>query len=102
MAAGVVPIFVQLQRASAGLDHFLERRRPRRITFAGEAEIDRKIVSRLDHPRQMPRSGRAGGRKRAVRRCGAAAEHRCNAGHQRLVDLLRADEMDVSCQSRRP
>ena len=93
------PVFVQLQRAGAGLDHFLERRRPRGVAFAGEAEIDREIVGRLDHARDVPRPGRAGGRERAVRRAGAAAEHRGDARHQRLVDLLRADEMDVGVEA---
>ena len=93
------PVFVQLQRAGAGLDHFFERRGPRRVALAGKAEIDRKIVGRLDHARDVPRPGRAGGRERAVRRSGAAAEHRGDAGHQRLVDLLRADEMDVGVEA---
>ena len=35
------PILVQLECAGAGLDHLLERRRPRRVTLAGEAEINR-------------------------------------------------------------
>ena len=69
------PVLVQLERAGAGLDHFLERRRARRIALAGEAEIDRKIVRRLDHAREVERAGRAGGGERAVRRAGAAAEH---------------------------
>ena len=30
---------------------------------------------------------------------GAAAEHRGDAGHQRLVDLLRADEVDVGVEA---
>ncbi len=93
------PVLVQLERAGAGFDHFFERRRPRRVALAGKAEIDRKIVGRLDHARNVPRPGRAGGGERAVRRAGAAAEHRGDAGHQRLVDLLRADEMDVGVEA---
>ena len=30
---------------------------------------------------------------------GAAAEHRGDAGHQRVLDLLRADEMDVAVEA---
>ena len=93
------PVFVQLQRAGAGLDHFLQRRRPRGVAFAGKAEIERKIVGRLDHARDMQRAGRAGRGESAVRRAGAAAEHRGDARHQRLVDLLRADEMDVGVEA---
>ena len=93
------PILVQLQRAGAGLDHLLERRRPRGIALAGEAEIDRKRVGGLDHARDVPRARRAGGGVGAVRRAGAAAEHRGDARHQRLVDLLRADEMDMRVEA---
>src|SRR6202034_188962 len=69
------------------------------VALAGETEIDRKIVRRLDHARQMPGAGRAGGRKGAVRGAGAAAEHRGDARHQRLVHLLRADEVDVRVEA---
>jgi hypothetical protein len=34
-----------------------------------------------------------------VRRAGAAAQHRGDAGHQRFVDLLRTDEMDVGVEA---
>ena len=93
------PVLVQLQRAGAGLDHFLERRRARRIALAGEAEVDGKIVRRLDHARDVERAGRAGRGERAVRRAGAAAEQRGDARHQRFVDLLRADEMNVGVEA---
>ena len=43
--------------------------------------------------------GRAGGGVGAGRGPGAAAEHGGDAGHQRLVDLLRADEMDVAVEA---
>ena len=95
------PILVQFQRAGAALDHLDQRGRSRRIALAGNAEIDRKRVERLDHPSHVPRPGRAGGRKGAVRRAGAAAEHRGDARHQRVLDLLRADEMDVAVEAAR-
>ena len=53
------------------------------------------MLGRLEHARDVPRSGCAGGRVGAGRRPGAAADHRGHAGHQRFVDLLRADEVDV-------
>ena len=93
------PVLVQLQGAGAGLDHFLQRRRPRGVALAGKAEIHRKAVRRLDHAADVPGARRAGGGKRAVRRAGAAAEHRGDAGHQRFLDLLRADEMDVRIET---
>src|SRR5205085_5473564 len=46
-------------------------------------------------------AGRAGGGKGAVRGAGAAAEHRGDARHQGVLDLLRADEMDVAVESAR-
>ena len=93
------PVLVQLERAGAGLDHFLQRRRPRRVALAGEAEIDRQAVGGLDHAADVPRPRRAGGGEGAVRRPGAAAEHRGDARHQRLLDLLRADEVDVGVEA---
>ena len=93
------PVLVQLERTGAGLDHFLQRRRARGIALAGEAEIDREGVGGLDHAADMERPRRAGGGIGAGRRTGAAAEHGGDAGHQRLVDLLRADEMDVGVEA---
>src|SRR5450830_13224 len=43
----------------------------------------------------MPRTRRAGCRRRADRRAGAATDHGGDAAHQRFFDLLRADEVDV-------
>ena len=42
--------------------------------IAGDAKIDRKRIETLDHPRDMPRAGRAGGGARASRRSRAAAK----------------------------
>jgi len=92
------PVLVQFQRAGAGLDHFLQRGGARGVALAGNAEIDRKRVERLDHPADMPRPRRARRREGAVRRAGAAAEHGGDAAHQRVFDLLRADEMDVTVE----
>src|SRR6516162_192860 len=47
----------------------------------------------------MPGTGRAGRGKGAVRGAGAAAEHRGDATHERVLDLLRADEMDVTVET---
>ena len=51
--------------------------------------------SRLQHPADVPGPGRAGGGGGAGGRAGAAAEHGGEAGRQRLVQDLRADEVDV-------
>ena len=93
------PVLVQLERASAALDHLLERRRARGVALAGKAEIDRQAVGGLDHAADVPRPRRAGCGEGAVRRSGAAAEHGGDARHQRVLDLLRADEMDMSVEA---
>src|SRR5205807_10162897 len=89
------------QPAGATLDQLHQRCRPRGVSLAGNAEIDRERVERLDHPPHMPGAGRAGGGKSAVRGASAAAEHRGDAGHQCMFDLLRADEMDVAVEAAR-
>src|SRR5580658_5146067 len=90
---------MQFERAGAGLDLLDQAGGLGGVAFAGEAEIHREIVGRLDHPRDMPGAGRAGGGEGAGRRPGAAAQHRGHARHQRLLDLLRADEMDVGVEA---
>ena len=92
------PVLVELHRAGAALDLLDEARRRRGIALAGEAEVHREGVGGLDHAGDVPRAGRAGGGEGAGRRSGAAAEHRGHARHQRFLDLLRADEVDVGVE----
>ncbi len=96
---GRAPVLVQLERAGAALDLLDQAGGQRRIAFAGEAKVDREVVGRLDHAADMPRAGRAGGGVGAGGRTGAAAEHRGDARMQRLVDLLRRDEMNVGVEA---
>ena len=49
----------------------------------------------------MPRPGRAGGGKRAMRRPRAAAQHRGHARMQRILDLLRADIVNMAVKPAR-
>ena len=93
------PVLVQLERAGAGLDHLLQSGGAGRVALAGKAEIDRKAVGGLDHAADVKRPRRAGGGEGAMRRPGTAAEHGGDARHQRLLDLLRADEMDVGVET---
>ena len=90
---------MQLERARATFDHLDERARQRGVAFSRQADVHREGVEGLDHARHVPRSGRAGGGQRAVRRTGAAAEHGGDAAHQRFLDLLRADEVDVRVEA---
>ena len=57
-----------------------------------------RLIGKPRPPRacdDVPGSRRAGRRGGAGRRAGAAAEHRGDARGKRVVDLLRADEMDM-------
>ena len=96
---GRAPVFMQLQRARTGQYLFLQRGRQRRVALAGKGEIHRKRVGRLQHALDMPGAGRAGGGVGAGRRTRAATQHRRDAGHQRLLDLLRTDEMNVGIET---
>ena len=93
------PVLVQLERTGAGLDLLFERGRARGIALAGEAEVDRKIVGGLDHAAEVEGAGCAGGGVGAGGGAGAAAEHGGEAGHHRLIDQLRADEVDVGVEA---
>ena len=90
------PVLVQLQAGRAGADHFLQRRGARRVALAGEGQVDRQALGRLQHAREMPRPGRAGGGRGAGRGPGAAADQRGHAGGDRVLHLLRTDEMNMA------
>ncbi len=89
------PILVQLHAGRAGAQHLLQRRRAGGVALGGERQVDRQRLRRLQHARQVPRARRAGGGGGAGGRAGAAAEQGGDAGRQRLLHLLRADEVDV-------
>jgi len=92
---GGAPVFVQLEADGAGLDLLDQRLRQAGVALAGEADVHRERVGGLKHARQVPRAGGAGGGVGTGRRPGAAADHGGDAAHQRLFDLLWADEVDV-------
>ena len=95
------PILVQLERAGPGMDLLDQRAGQAGIALARKAEVHRQRVGGLQHPPDMERARRAGGGQRAMRGPGAAAEHRGDAGMQRVVHLLRADEMDMRVEPAR-
>ena len=84
-----------LSAAGAGLDLSTSAAGSEALPLPSKAEVDGEGVEGSQHHLHVPRPGRAGRGVRARGRAGAAAEHRRDAGHQGVVDLLRADEMDV-------
>ena len=92
---GRAPVFVELEPHGARAYLLFQRLRQARVAFAEEAEIHRKSFRRAQHRVDVPRAGRARGRKGARRRTRAAAEHRRDAARERFLDLLRADPVDV-------
>ena len=89
------PVLVELETDGAGEDLFAERGGGAAVALAEEAEVHRERFGGLKHAVQVPFSGCAGRGERAVRRAGAAAEHRRDTGADGFVDLLRTDEVDV-------
>lgn len=95
------PVLVQLEPAGAGHELLAQRFRPDRVPLAQQQDVDRLAVHRLQHPGQVPRPRRDRGGLRALRWAGAAADERGQAGGQRGVDELRADEVDVAVDAAR-
>jgi hypothetical protein len=92
---------VELESDGAGLHLLAQRLRQARVAFAEESEVHRERFRRREHRVDVPRTGRAGGRIRAGRGARPAAEHRGDAAHERLLDLLRADPVDVRVDAAR-
>src|SRR5581483_7798199 len=65
------------------------------ISLAEKADVHGQRVDRLQHAAQVPRARSAGGRQCAVCRARAAAQHRGDPAEQGVLDLLRADEVNV-------
>ncbi len=89
------PVLVQLQANGTGLHLFDQRLRQAGVALAGEADVHRERVGGLEHARQVPWAGGAGGGVGAGGRPGAAADHGGDAAGQCFFDLLRANEVDV-------
>ncbi len=90
------PVLVELEAHRARAELLLERLGQAGVALPEEAEVHRKGFGRLEHPVDVPGARGAGRRFGARRRPSAAAEHGGDAAGQRLLDLLRADEVDVS------
>ena len=77
------------------MDLFEQCARARSVALAQKAQIHRKCVCRLKHALEVPWPRCAGGGKGTGGRSGSATEHGGDATGQRLIDLLRRDEMNV-------
>ncbi len=86
---------MQLQGAGAGFDHLDERLGIGGIALAEEAEIDRDALGGLQHALQMPGPGAS--RRQGTRgRTAATAQHGGDAAIERVLGLLRGDEMNMA------
>ncbi len=102
IAAGVVPqSSCSLRPMQPARDLLDQRLGLAGVALAQEAEVHRQRVGGLQHARDVPGARRAGGGVGAGGRSGAAADHRGHARHQRVVDLLRRDEVDVRVDAAR-
>src|SRR6185436_18278345 len=90
------PVFVQFQANDAGSHLFAQGQTQAGVTLSQQAEIHRKRIQRLQHASDMPGPRSARGCRRTRCRSCSAAYHGGNPRHQRLFDLLRADQMDVA------
>ena len=69
------------------------------MPFAKETEIHRIFLGGLQHPMYVPVARRARGGIGARGRPGAPADHRRDATGDRMLDLLRTDEVNMGVQS---
>ncbi len=90
------PVLVQLEPGRAGAELFPHRRVADRVPLAEQDDVHRPVVHRGEHPAEVPRARRHGGRLRALGRAGAAADEGRDPGAERLGHLLRADEVHVA------
>ena len=97
IAAGVVPqSSCSFRPMAPARDLLAQRFGQRGVALAQEAQVHREGLGRLQHAVDVLGPRRAGRGVGAGGRAGAAAEHGGDARHQRLLDLLRADEVDVA------
>src|SRR5262249_56455149 len=92
---GRTPVFVQLQAACTRGNLLDQARSQAGIALAEDADVDRKRIGGLQHALHVPRARGARRGGRPGRWTGPAAEQRGEAGIERLLDLLRADDADV-------
>src|SRR5262249_38658055 len=89
------PVLMKLEAARSCFNLLDQTCGKARIAFAEKAEIHGKGIGSLEHPPNMPWSWSAGRGSRPGRWPCPTAHHRGEARIKRLLDLLRADEVDM-------
>ena len=85
---GRAPVLVDLEAHRARFELAVEVRGIRTVTFGEETDVDRKLVSSLEHLAEVPGAGSDGGSVCTV--CGAdtAADKGCDTVGERVDSLL--------------
>ncbi len=92
---GGAPVFVQLHAHGTGLNLLFQRVRQTGVALAEKAQVHREAFGGLQHFANVPGTRRTSRGVSASRRPGATTNHRGDARHQRLINLLRADKVNV-------
>ena len=95
------PVLMQFEAGGPGQDLLGQAFGPRRVALAGKGEVHREGLGRLQHAAEMPGPRRAGRCIGARGRTRSTPQHGGDPAHQGLLDLLRADEVDVHVQPAR-
>ena len=90
------PVLVDFQAHRTGFDLLNQRSLVGAVALAEKTKVHRIFLCGFQHHAQIPRSRGTRRCVRAVRRAGAAADHRGHAAVEGAVNLLRADKVDVS------
>ena len=90
------PVFVDLKPDGPGGYLLAQGIRVRTVAFTQQADIHWQGIGSLQHAGDIPRPRRAGGGVGPCRGTCTAADHRRDAGNQRLFGLLWADPVDMS------
>src|SRR5690606_14129127 len=92
---GGAPVLVEFQAHGAGQDLLFQGLRQAAVTLAEKAQVHGEGLRCLEHAPDVPGPGGAGGGIGAGGGASAAAQHGGDTTHQRLLDLLGTDKVDV-------
>ena len=92
---GSAPVLMQFEGHGPGGNLLGQWLREAGVALAHESQVHRQAITRLQHLAQIPGPWGTGRGLGASCRARAPAEHGGDPGHQRFLDQLRADEVDV-------